>query len=327
MDFGRLAYKRLEEFEHAMRSTRTERMRNTGFSIRPNFFINELNPYRITTASGSGRQSLLVKINANVLNTGRIVLLIDGQKVGFSDFLTLGNSEQVLMINCRFSNQTAALSLQAQNGLSANLISLQAVLIGEGAHFARRVGGFSADESGRFLGVLYSKNDNLQLNRYPLSTLANPTVFSIGRGLIADTCGDGNGGFYVGYVDNNQNFWIIHINEVGAIRRLQINETAVTSLAITLNQHEQFVQIAFVKNGRIFYLSVSLDLSSSTKTLPLDTERADIVDFVKGATSPTLLASREGRIFVRKPLSDLKLLKRRLRHNVVINSSATFNAI
>jgi len=326
MDFGRLAYLRVEELENAVRSNRTERIRNTGFSVRPRFNLNAQNSYRITNASGRGRQSLLVTINVDVQEAGRVAVTLGGQKLGFSDFNGTGNQEQMLMLSCRFTD-TTVISLTAQNGFRGTLLCVQIILIGEAAHLSRRAGDFGADESGDFLGVLFSRNERLQLNRYPLSTLQNPTAFAIGHGGIADVCGDTGGGFYIAYADNNQNVWLTHIDVHGAIRRLRLNEEGVQSLAVTYIEHEQAVLAAFIKNGRVYTLRASLNLTAHTQSLPFESERAEQIAFVKGARAPALLSVRAGRIFLRKPFKNIRTLSRTIGYRAVVNGVATFNVI
>ena len=330
MDLGRLAFQRVEELENALRQAPRERVRNTGLSVRPNFFINAQNPYRLTTASGRGRQSLLVKINAVVETVGRIAIMLNNQKLGFTDFNALGNQEQVLMLSARIAGESAAITLVAQNDFRANLVSVQAVLIGDNANLSRRSGDFAVDESGEFLGVLYSKNETLTLARYDLMDLSEYTNFNIGMGGISDLCGDGAGGFYVSFIDNSQNFWVVHIGYDGAERRIQINQSdtaSITSVAVFFTEHEQELTVAFTKNNRVFSLKVAHNLSSSTQGLPLEDERADAVDFVKRATSSTLLSTRQGRIFVRKPIKGVSLLRIRVNLRGLIGATTNFDLI
>jgi len=326
MDFGKLAFKRVEELESVMRNSSRGRISSNSFSVRPNFNLNAKNQYIITSATGRGKLSLFVKINVNVIASGRVAILVNNNKLGFTDFKNVGNDEQVMLLSCRLEGQSNILSLQAQNGLQVNIVSLQLILIGESASFSRRAGSFVVDESRDVLGVLYSSDGVIQLNCYRFIALDTPITHIVGRGNIADMVGDTLGGFYVCYVDSSQNFWVVHVNHVGVIRRLKINESNIASAAIALDKRVGEIVIAFVVEGRVFNLTASIDLVYSTASIVLESERAEAVSFVKGSLVPILLSTRGGRIFIRKP--QLELVKSKsICLDADVSISVTFNVI
>ena len=210
------------------------------------------------------------------------------------------------MHSCRFINDAANLELHcapATSGQSlvANITSVQVVLIGDAANLGRRGGDFASDNSGAFLGILHSNNERLFLRRqHTINTHLLPTNFNIGHGGIADMCGDNSGGFLVVYVDNNQNFWGVHIAQNGTIRRTQFFDSSIESVAVCLDRVERVYKIAFVKEGSIYWRSLSLNLNSTTQAMPLDEQNVQAVDFVKNTLQPQLLITRANRIFLRR---------------------------
>jgi len=304
MDFGRAAIIRLEELENAVRQRRETRIRNTGFFVRPNFSLRDINPYRITAASGKGRQSLIVTLNLTVQTVGRVILQADSQRLGFSDFTTAGNIEQTIMLSTRFTDMVS-LSLISSGGLVATINSIQVILIGDEASLSRRTCSFSSDESGNFLGVLNSKNDRIVLTRYLQSNLSSSQEFDVGTGSVADLCGDGQGGFFVFYSDTSQNNWVEHIAQNDNRRRTNLGVLRITACAIARvrSGSNNFLMLAYVDNTRVYTRRLTTDFSNASMRERLENEIAENVDFVKNTNLPDLLINRGGRIFLRRILS------------------------
>jgi len=296
MDFGRAAYLRLEELENTVANRARQRIRNAGFRVTPGFELRAQNSYRITTADGNGMQNVLVKLTVRVQAIGRINLRIAGEKGGFIDCNSLGETEQVMLLSCRFTNPSL-LTLQAENGFMGTIMALELMLVGDNAHLARRSGDFAADESGIFVGVLQSKNEQLFITRYRLDGTQSATVFTIGQGSLADMCADGAGGFFVVFRDNSSNIWLSHTFADGGNIRMHLGTLPITSIAVTPFADD--IGIAFVQDGKVFTCIASVLNNSHTAPVELEGERAESVAFVKNATNPMLLLTRSGRIFAR----------------------------
>lgn len=295
MDFGRLAYKRLDELEHAIEARRTQRVRNQGFSSYPRFPLRVDNPYTMAVASGNGSMSLMIKLRARVENIGRVSVFVDDNLLGFSEFESTGLNEQVLMLSCRFLTPST-LTLKAQNDFMGLIEGVQLMLVGDNANFSRRGRDFATDISGDFVGAITSLNERLSLHRMSVGG-GNVHSFEIGSGSVSDICGDNAGGFFISYIDNSRNFWLVHFNAAGGIRRLRLGDAACESVAINLSGDS--VSVVYVVKGRVFIRTARQDFSSVSSEDTLENERAAEVDFVKGASPAMLLFTREGRIFAR----------------------------
>ncbi|MCL2847581.1 MAG: hypothetical protein FWE13_02365 [Firmicutes bacterium] len=296
MDLNRKALKRLDELENTVSSRREQRVRNVGFSIHPSFPLRSGNPYTTTTASGLGSLSLMIRLTARVTQIGRVAIRVSGELINFTDFETLGISERVIMLQIRVSN-ASSITLEAQNGFVGLLEAVQMVLIGDRANLSGVRRDFGADISGNIIGILSGQNDQLFIYSSPVSNLQNFTTRTVGTGRIADIVADKMGGFFVAFRDNSNNFWLNHSMIGGSSRAIRLGGQAIESVAITIVGN--MVYVYYVLNNRIYSIAVSQNFSQVSSPIELANERADSVWFVKNASNPMLLFSRNGKVFGR----------------------------
>ena len=215
MDFGKLAYLKAEELEQKILNRRQERIKNTGLSVYPNFSLRLDNDYNICKINASSRVAVLVNIALDTMQAGRVTLYFGDKKVTFCDVKSVGISTQFLAVSTRISGLTQ-LSLKAENGFIGHIEALSVTAIGDDAAIAGLSKGFAAVDSGKTTGVLFIKDNNIVLRSNSINS-AEFTDRVIGGGSVADLASDGNGGFYIAFTDNSNNFWIKHITSIYTI--------------------------------------------------------------------------------------------------------------
>jgi len=312
MDFGKMAYLRVEEIENILRQQRPQRIRNTAFTLTPNASIINVDSlprqdFRVSEAEGTGRVTFLVKILAEVQIgfSGEIQLWIDGHKAGFTSLDTAGTHERTIVVSVPMT-QLSSLTLRASIGFRAVLRMVTVCLIGENVRLIRPRGNFAIDQSGETIAVIHSREDD-RIIIHRGSKYDNAIVFVesfVGTGSVADVCSDNNGGFFVAYSDNDNNMWLVHFLVEGSVRRVRICDGRADSIAVFLDFAA--VVVAFIRDRRLHFILVDEGLGSVSSPKRLEDEiRVEHVAFTKNALSPTLLLENEGKVFLRQSIPTL----------------------
>ncbi|MCL2061232.1 MAG: hypothetical protein FWH03_01215 [Firmicutes bacterium] len=294
MDYGKLAYLRLEEVEAALSPKRQARLKNTSLSVYPDFPLIAANDYHFAALEGTGTLTAVLCISAEVRTAGRISVYIGGIKAGFIDFSDAGVFERVLCVSVRVADNGQIL-LRAENGFYGFLTGISAALIGENASLMRMRDDFAADESNGDCGVLRGINGDLQLQVFRAGEVIRHT--SMGRGASADICADGAGGFFAAYSDFSDNCWITHYSAQGGERRTRIGSGAES--AAVMNTGEGLLA-ALVRGGGVFLyeLDYNLDIFGAEERLQHE-GTVSRAAFVKNTEHPILLISDGRKIFAR----------------------------
>lgn len=292
MDYGKLAYLRLDEIESMISSTESLPVKNTSLSVKPNHALRNSNQYSVTAMSGTGSVGFFLTIEFNTNVAGTVGVFIDGVRVGVFT-LTSGIGQYNVNTSVRF-DENAVLTIEADESYQGLITQLDVVLVGQDAYIMRASTSFCAGSDGANVYVMYHDGENAKLDCLDSSGNFVSTIATLST-TIFDIDVDSSGMVYVSYVDAVGNTWVSKYSSGGITASARVCDN-VDCVAVYCS--DDSTVIAFVKDKALSYVEVLADLTvSNSSNIDIKVDATDI-SFCKNATTPTLFITSGDRIFV-----------------------------
>lgn len=299
MDYGKLAYIKVEELESRLSGSYTaKRTMCSDYTTRPVFDMKN-GDYSVTDIRAGGYATIFVRasVRADSEISSVFSVKINGLPAGGCDLSAEKDETRDLFVMCAAAvDGTAAISVTA-DGADCTLMSCQVLVSGQDAFVARPGGDASADKCGEVWALISSEDDNIYARTFTEQNFSLSDRIYIGTGRRADICA-AEDGFTAVYVDVTGNCFAVFTDK--ALNRLGgVFVAPDTECAAVARCKDGFV-VARVSAGEIFYnyISSSGGLSASVK-IPL-AERATGVGFVKNSSMPMLIVRTAERSLMKK---------------------------
>lgn len=299
MDYGKLAYMRLDELEQKVESKTATALkeRNVSAFFMPCEYIESGKIFDLTYISGSGINTIIISIQADVLSVGAMAILLNGKVIAVNEIEKVGKYTNILFNSVKLTGESL-LSIVCLDGLCMTLKLAQIALIGALADIVRDMSDTGVDFKGDLLGVLISRDGRLMFKETLLSKVDISGGVNIGFGKKCDLIAR-EGYFAAVYIDNYENLWGVILSKDAEIsRKCLCKAEGFTSIAIT--KYDDTLIIGYSANGKANYFFTSDDFSLKSSDVLIETNVAcDSVMFVKNSEFTALVYSGEGKSYMK----------------------------
>ncbi|MDR2201647.1 MAG: hypothetical protein LBP26_02620 [Clostridiales bacterium] len=307
MDYGKLAYMKLEDLEGAQRAAKKTRQRSARALFCPDVEFDDGRVYEAAGVSGGGAAGLVLKVTLQVLSAGAVELLIDSRYAGEAAF-SPGASEGVIIASALLNGQSLV-ALRAARGLSAVLKRAEFIILGEDAAVTLPASDWRCDSLGGEYALITSRDERLSFYTDSAAALADGAelteqgAYPVGYGSRCDVCMTADG-VYALYCDNLDNLWALKLGQNGELARARVGGAADR---VALTYHDGRFVAAVVSDGAVACFSFDAGFGSVSPLLPVDMPfKCGAVGFVRGAPEPVLVAVSGGKSYLKRAAGGVK---------------------
>lgn len=283
MDYGKIAYLKVDELESAINnfaSQKSKNIKSSSFKSYPNVpFLFDSAIFDVCKVSGLGEGSIIFTLEFLVHSVGECDIVYGDFVIEKIRFDSVGLINKTIICSINFG-QSTDLKIRASD-FRGYLKTISFVLIGSDAKIDKLNSSFCVAESSDMQAILHIVNNSIYLDFYLNSDLKEKygTVF-IGHGNYVDIAYVSNNTFFVCYQDNYKNLFGVLVDTLGQYNILKIDD-AVDSFAIC--SYNEFLIKATLKDNILLLQVLDKDFvvidSSSLENLKM---KIDKIIFSKG---------------------------------------------
>ncbi len=319
MDYGKLAYLKVEELEKSLSSLlKKERSINRRFTAKPLRNLQK-GAYAFPTIYSSGSVSVIItaQVTANAQTTGELILLSNGVKVsGKSLTLDANETSETVFTVAVESEGELKLSLTSSTAITLNSVEL--LVSGTGADLSLSPVRSAMDKYSYYWAIVECNDGLVTVKNFYEEEQVFYRTLTLGEGVSCDICAD-ESGFAVTHTDilgnTFVNFLDINLNKKG---NLVLTDGASCSI---IGKAENGCALGLIIKGKLYLRMVSREGVSALMAVE-EVDKADEVTFVKASNPLALIVTVDGKSRLLRALAE-----HGGRENITLSLGVTSEAI
>lgn len=295
MNYGKLAYLRLDEIENAISSFETSLTKNYSANYTPNTIISTNNSYSIAEISGDGVINIVVTFDVDTIASGSIELYLDDLLIGSCVAQSISRNQYIIMDTLELEGG-GILKVKGDESYQADLYCISLMVHGEGAYIKRSDIDVALVESATYCGSCYSDGTNVYLQKYDVSTALADDAIQICFGTTFDMDCDDSDNFFIASIDRYDVFSLYVVdsddNVSQTILPYEADSAAIAYCSGT-------AVIAYVSSGVCKYVEVDVATKTISNEMDLDVSvTASDVHFVKNREYPMMIINSDDKLLM-----------------------------
>lgn len=307
MDYGKLAYMKVEELGARLSNSATEQIDEGGAYavIAPYSVLTNGTEIPLTEIVGKGRITLVVKVTMRrdaAMAKGILTLKADGKIAALQSAVGEKGEVTYVLLTSVYSTGLLPLSLACEGNFDAVLIRTEVAALGSGLSLGRRQSDWSADYIGDGTKAAAAVVFDESVLVAPVTGGAIGAFASAGMGHTLDFAAVGTG-FNLAYFDDMGNFWgVRYDSDLNELTRNYLGESGED---VSIGTYGEKLVVARLVNGKLYTRITDLEFGGGGDEVETDIGlRADKIRFVRHSNPPILTVFSDGIAYLKIPAAE-----------------------